>query len=237
MNKGIIRTILGIAMIVFGAVCVLAVFLPWLSISFMGESASVGFFAQSTSAGSTMMSATGDSGFPIAFPILLIAGGAISIIGGILYGFVKSIKPTISAAIVMLGGLLSLGTGIAFKIWFDAELSKNAGLDDDEYGAFASAMIEMVKNMIHFGVGFTLTLIFGGLGTAASVAGIIFGVLEGKAAPAIAAAPVAPVATPAAPATPVTPVAPVAPEAPAVPETPATPEAPTTPETPAAPTA
>lgn len=234
MNKGIIRTILGIAMIVFGAVCVLAVFLPWLSISFMGESASVGFFAQSTSAGSTMMSATGDSGFPIAFPILLIAGGAISIIGGILYGFVKSIKPTISAAIVLLGGLLSLGTGIAFKIWFDAELNKNAGLDDSEYGAFASAMIEMVKNMIHFGVGFTLTLIFGGLGAAASVAGIIFGVLEGKAAPAIAAAPVAPVATPAAP---VTPVAPVAPEAPAVPETPATPEAPTTPETPAAPTA
>ncbi|MDO4730252.1 MAG: hypothetical protein Q4A96_03605, partial [Candidatus Saccharibacteria bacterium] len=205
MNKNIIKTILGIALMVFGAVCILAVFLPWISISFWGQSADAGFFY--TSAGGQTQSFTGEEGFPIAFPILLIAGGAISIISGALYGFAKNIKASVTAGIALVGGLVSLGTAIAFNIWFNNQLTSSLD-SSSEYGSFVSAMASMLKDMIHPAVGFILTIIFGALGAVSGVAGIIIGAMNKGQAVAPVAAPVTTVAAPAAPAAPVAPAAP-----------------------------
>ena len=172
MNKNIIKTILGVAMMVFGAVCILAVFLPWISVSFMGQSADAGFF--SASSGGQTQSFTSEEGFPIAFPILLIAGGAISIISGALYGFVKNIKASITASIALVGGLVSIGTAIAFNIWLNNQLSSSLE-SSSEYGSFVSAMASMLKELMHPAVGFILTIIFGALGAVSGIAGILVG--------------------------------------------------------------
>lgn len=211
MNKNIIRTILGVAMMVFGAVCILAVFLPWITASIMGVSVSAGFFSASSNVASSSM--LGKPDFSIVWPILLIAGGAISLIGGALYGFVKSLKPALTASIALLGGLTSLGTAIAFSIWFNGQLDDAAKASSD-YGMldYSSTIASMVKSMISLGVGYILTLIFAILGAIASVAGIIFGAIAKNGSPAPAVATAAPVA-------PVTPVSPVA--NPAEPTTPA----------------
>ena len=198
MNKNIIKTILGIALMVFGAVCILAVFLPWISISFWGQSADAGFF--SASASGQTQSLTGEEGFPLAFPILLIAGGAISIISGALYGFARNIKASVTASIALVGGLVSIGTAIAFNIWLNSQLDSSLE-SSSEYGSFVSDMVSMLKEMMHPAVGFILTIIFGALGAVSSVAGIIIGVMDkGQAVAPVAAAPVATVAAPAAPA-------------------------------------
>ena len=214
MNKNIIRTILGVAMMIFGAVCILAVFLPWISASIMGISVSAGFFSASSNVASSSM--LGKPDFSIVWPILLIAGGTISLIGGALYGFVKSLKPALTASIALLGGLTSLGTAIAFSIWFNGQLNEAVDTSSSyELDYYSSTIASMVKSMVSLGVGYILTLIFAILGTIASIAGIIVGAIAKNSNPA----PVVATAIPVAPVAPVSPVSPVA--SPAEPTTPA----------------